>query len=141
MAKTNGKTYTYKGKCKWARVYKPDQEYDTYGIVVYPDKAGLKQYVKAGHQGEIREDDDGQYVTFRRKANVLIRNGAKKGTVWDKGPPKIVDADGETFDRLIGNGSMVEVTVEVYDTNKGLGTSLERVRVLEHVEYVPQDIE
>lgn len=129
------KQYTYCGKCKWAKVFKPDEKYGNYQIVLYPNKPSLKAYIKAGHQGEIREDEDGQYVIFRRRPKVLT----KKGDIWDKGPPKVLDADGEAFNKLIGNGSEVEITVEVYDTRKGLGTSLESVTVLEHVEYVPND--
>lgn len=127
------KSYKYKGSCKWAKLFKPDEKYGNYTINVYLDKAGLKQYVKAGHQGEIKEDDDGKYVVFRRKPQVLT----KKGTIWELGAPKVVDENGETLDKIVGNDSMVEVTVETYDTPKGLGTRLAQVKVIELKEYNP----
>lgn len=127
------KAYTYTGACKWAKLFKPDEKYGNYTINVYLDKAGLKQYVKVGHQGEVREDEDGKHVTFRRKPQVLT----KKGTIWELGAPVVVDEDNEPLDKLVGNGSKVEVTVETYDTPKGLGTRLAKVKVLELREYNP----
>lgn len=127
------KSYTYKGTAKWAKLFKPDEKYGSYSIVLYPDKASLKQYIKVGHQGAVREDEDGKFVTFRRKPQVLT----KKGTVWELGPPKVLDENGEDLDKLVGNGSEVEVTVETYDTPKGLGTRLATVKVNELKEYNP----
>lgn len=130
---SNVKTYTYKGTCKWAKLFKPDQKYNTYQITLYPDKAGLKQYVKAGHQGEIREDEDGKYVVFRRKPQIPTKKG-----IWELGPPEVVDENNESLDKLVGNGSEVEVTVETYSTAAaGMGTRLAKVKVLELKEYNP----
>jgi len=134
MSKKN-QTYTYAGVAKWAMLFKPDEKYDVYKITLYPDKTSLKAYVKNGHQGVIKEDEDGKHVTFRRKVSLLT----KKKEVWELGPPKVVDAEGNKFTELVGNGSEVEVVVEVYDTVKGLGTRLNEVRVLNHVPYTPAD--
>lgn len=130
------RTYTYTGKAKWAMLFKPDEKYGTYKITLYPDKAGLKQYIKVGHQGEVKEDEDGKFVTFRRKPQVLT----KKGTIWELGPPVVVGDDNEPIDQLVGNGSKVEVTVETYNTAKGLGTRLAKVKVLELREYNPENV-
>lgn len=129
------KQYTFKGKCKWAKLFKPDEKYNNFQITLYPDKASLKAYVKAGCQGEIKEDEDGQRVVFRRKPSILT----KKGKLWELGAPKVVDTSGEDFTAFLGNGSEVEVTVETYDTDRGLGTRLEKVTVLKHVEYKPDE--
>ena len=45
------------------------------------------------------------------------------------------------MDGPIGNGSLVEVTLAVYDIKKygNTGTRLERVKVLEHKKYDPDE--
>jgi hypothetical protein len=127
---SNTQIYKYKGTCKWAKVYRPDEKYDSYSIVLYLDKQSLKQYLKNGHQGEVKEDEDGQFVTLRRKKEVPTKKGP-----WILGPPEVVNIDREEFTELIGNGSIVEVTVSTYESRGGMGTRLESVRVLEHVRY------
>lgn len=63
------------------------------------------------------------------------------------GAPKVVKADGSTWDfdedGYIGNGSVVEVILSVYDTSRKsiVGTRLDKVKVLEHVRYDPDDAE
>lgn len=53
------------------------------------------------------------------------------------GAPQVVDKYGSEWDdtKSIGNGSVVEVAVSVYDSAAGKGTRWEGVRVLELVEY------
>lgn len=80
-----------------------------------------------------------------------------KGTTNEFGGPKIVDKDDSVMveyikgedgnggyvwvrkgtPTLIGNGSEVEVTVAVYDTQMGKGQRLESVKVLDLIEYSP----
>lgn len=61
------------------------------------------------------------------------------------GEPKVVHADGTPWDYdedgPIGNGSVVEVVLSVYDTSRKaiVGTRLEKVKVVEHIPYVPDD--
>ena len=61
------------------------------------------------------------------------------------GCPKVVKADGTPWDYdedgPIGNGSVVEVLLKVYDTSRKsiVGTRLEKVKVLEHVKYDPDE--
>jgi hypothetical protein len=61
------------------------------------------------------------------------------------GPPTVVGPDNKPWDPdnqgLIGNGSEVLVELVVYDTKRRgiVGTRLERVKVLNHVEYVGAD--
>jgi hypothetical protein len=61
------------------------------------------------------------------------------------GPPVVLKADGQPWDYdvdgVIGNGSLVEVVLSVYDTSRRsiVGTRLEKVKVVEHKAYVPSD--
>ena len=77
----------------------------------------------------------GHKVKFVRKFDT--------GRDWDSGAPVVVKADDTAWDYeldgTIGNGSTVEVLLSVYDTKMSgiVGTRLDKVKVLEHVEYVP----
>lgn len=59
------------------------------------------------------------------------------------GPPTVLNDEGNEWDYdedgPIGNGSEVEVVLSVYDTSrkKIVGTRLEKVKVLNHIAYVP----
>lgn len=120
----------FKGPCKWAKVFKPDPKYNNYQIVVYLDDKTKEDYKKSGIQVQIKEDDDGEYVVFRRPAMKLI-----KGEAVNLGPPVVEDKNSVAMTDAVGNGSLVEVTVDVYDTMKGKGHTLRAVRVLDHVKY------
>lgn len=65
------------------------------------------------------------------------------GRDWDSGAPVVTKEDGTLWDYdtdgTIGNGSTVEVLLSVYDTRMKsiVGTRLDKVTVLDHVEYIP----
>tara|TARA_E500000331_G_scaffold54827_1_gene48488 strand:- start:2242 stop:2775 length:534 start_codon:yes stop_codon:yes gene_type:complete len=81
--------------------------------------------------------DRGKKVTFVRKFET--------GRDWDSGEPIVLKEDNTRWDYEvdgpIGNGSIVEVTLAVYDIKKygNTGTRLERVKVLEHNKYDPNE--
>jgi hypothetical protein len=89
-------------------------------------------------KGKPSPDNDGlTRVRFKRKWEEAYAGGAPKvvkedGTVWD------YDEDGS-----IGNGSTVEIILNVYDTSRKniIGTRLEKVKVTNHVEYNPDEDE
>lgn len=118
------------GPAKWAKVYKPDDKYNVYSINLYLDAKTKESYIKSGIQGKIKEDEDGEFVSFRRPASKII-----KGDLVNLGPPKVLSKDKSEFDEIIGNGSIVECDVSVYDTIKGKGHTLNAVRVIDHKEY------
>ena len=68
------------------------------------------------------------------------------GKDWDSGAPVVKKLDGSdwdySLDGTIGNGSTVEVVLSVYDTKMKsiVGTRLDAVTVLDHVEYVPDTV-
>lgn len=142
-------TYKFTGKSKWAKVYDPEEfrGASNWKINVYLDDAEIAKRKKAGIQSKTYSDEDGTYVTFKRPQTKLI-----KGVLNEFAPPKIFDAegnclvdykksaDGTSFERvgkpvLIGNGSVVEATVTVYDTQMGKGQRLESIKIIDLIEY------
>lgn len=126
-------TYYFQGACKWAKVYKPDMKFEpgNYSIDVYLDEDAQKEFKATGLRNKPKEDEDGTSVSFRRKVG---NKPWAPDEMW--GPPEVVDAKGEPFKELIGNGSIVAVEVVVYDTAKyGKGSRLEKVVVVKHVPY------
>jgi hypothetical protein len=122
------------GKAKWAKVYTPDEKYQNWTINLYMDKDNLQKYQESGMTMNVKKDEEGPYVTFRRPQVKLIKQEMVKF-----GPPIVVDSEGNPFDKTIGNGSEVTVKVLVYNTMKGPGHRLEKIRIDKWVEYVKQD--
>lgn len=124
--------YYFEGECQWAKVYKPDTQFEphAYKIDVFLDKEGFEVHKASGLKNKAKFTDEGKkYVTFNNKV----------GT-WPSGdpidPPIVVDKDGNKFDKLIGNGSKVAVEVAVYDAGKfGKGHRFTKVVVVDHVPY------
>ena len=80
-----------------------------------------------------------------RGTRVRLIRKFQTGRDWDSGAPVVTKSDGSKWnyeeDGTIGNGSTVQVTLSVYDTSrKGIvGTRLDRIKVINHVEYQPED--
>ena len=145
------------GLSEWAKVFADNR--DLTGYKPTPDAVGTyektdgactinlimdeKNYdmLKATKSMKVGKDDlegRGKKVTFHRPYNT--------GRDWDGGAPLVLKADGTVWDYHvdgnIGNGSLVEIYLSVYDIPKygNTGTKLEKVKVLDHVEYIqPQD--
>lgn len=131
------KIFYLSGPCKWAKVYQPDEfnGQQRYKIDLYLTKKELAALADSGSKVKVKQDDDGKFATFSRKAITEI-----KGEMKDWGPPMVFGADGkEEFKADIGNGSNVTIKISVYDTAMGKGTRLEAVRVDKWVEYVKSD--
>lgn len=146
MSKT--KYLKFKGLAAWCRLY-PGQEDDfrdekKYKMNFYPSKEVDQQIKEAGIQTRPKEDDGeksgvaGRYYTFKRE---LEREFS--GVVQQLEPVKVYDKDGKLYldnKPSIGNGSLVEVTLEVYETKRfGKGCRLNSVRILDLIEYVRPD--
>ena len=102
------------------------------------DGMALLRKSKSMKKGSPSPDNDGMTrVRFTRKWTENYGGGAPivhkaDGTTWD------YDDDG-----AIGNGSTVQVVLSVYDTSRKsiVGTRLDKVKVLEHLEYTPDEDE
>jgi hypothetical protein len=112
------------GVCKWAKVFEPDNKYNTYSIQVCLDDESQKEFdaSKIRVRPQLDENDGREYYRFRRDEQF--------------GPPIVVDDSGKPFTEKIGNGSEVTVRVESYDTKTmGKGHRLMAVRVDKHKEF------
>jgi len=124
--------YYWSGEAQWAKVYdEGDKEYQNWQIEVALDKESRRLFDESGSRLEFRKSDDGkEYIKIRRPWEKKIGDKLRK---FD--PPPVLDKDGNPTDVLIGNGSLVTVKVEVYDTKKGKGTRLEAIRIDKLVPY------
>lgn len=134
------KTYFFTGKCKWAKVRKPDEKYNNYQVPLYLTKESWDEFKKSGVQTKIKTDEDGDFTVFKRSYERFI---PWEGTTVVQGPPDVFikSKDGPVSypDGLIGNGSDVTVKVEVYDGKNGKGHRLVSLLVNELVEYTPPE--
>lgn len=112
------------GIAKWAKLQKPDEKFDFYGLDLYLDDASIEKFDKSGLQLTKKTNEDGIFITLKRKPAALI-----KGELVKFGAPQVLTADNAAFAGIVGNGSEVTCKVNVYDTAKGKGHRLEAVRV------------
>ena len=130
------KTYYFSGDVMYPKLVTPDTKFNEQGIYsldLFMDDDSWNKFEKSGAQLKVRDRDGRKFVTFKRPAKKLIR-----GEAVDLGPPDVINADNTPFDTgsvLVGNGSKVTVKVNVYDTMKGKGHTLEAVRVDDLVVY------
>lgn len=129
------------GVAQWAKVFERNRDKgeffeETDGattITLILEKEEQKALKDSGSRLRPKVTDDGITVTFRRPWVSQIET--LRGKV--DGAPQVVDKDGQPWDtnKNIGNGSLVQVACEVYDTKKGTGTRLTGVKVLDLVEF------
>ena len=142
------------GIAEWARVFEENREMTGYkptpeAVGAYEECNGACKIdvimndvnykkLKASKSMKTGTDDAldrGKKVTFVRKFET--------GRDWDSGVPIVLKEDNTRWDYEsdgpIGKGSIVEVTLAVYDIKKygNTGTRLERVKVIEHKPYDP----
>lgn len=126
------------GTVRWAKFNKPDTKYNEmgeYNVDFFPDS--MEEFAKLGLERTPKTDEDGrQFVKLKRDNKRLI-----KGEIVEFGPPKLSIRVGkgkwEDFDGLIGNGSKVLLNICVFDTRKAPGHRIERVSIIDLVEYDP----
>lgn len=124
------------------------------------DLTGFEDALKdSGGQCTIDVDLDGTQLEKLQRSKSMLRGRPsddipghtriKFKRKWTEnyggGVPTVVKADGSPWDYdedgPIGNGSTVEVTLSVYDTSRKsiVGTRLEKVKVVVHKEYNPDE--
>lgn len=100
------------------------------------DNLALLRKSKSMKKGNPSPDNDGlTRVRFTRKWTERFGGGAPQVTKADNTPWSFED------DGFIGNGSTVQVTLAVYDTSRKniVGTRLDKVKVLKHNAYSPDE--
>lgn len=129
----SNKIFYLQGETKWANtLINPDRKFKRYTVDLYLDEKNLQVFKESGAQNEIRTDkiDGRTFIKVARPTMKLV-----KDKIREYGPPDLINKDGKPWgDKPIGDGSVVTVKLEVYDTVKGPGCRLEAVRVDKHVE-------
>lgn len=134
MALTKTQHIVITGPARWARLYESnkDTKYgDASNVEIQLDSAALTTLKNVGWRGKIKEDN---WAKFSRKHEQVYADGPRK-----MGVPK-VEKDGKAFSEMIGNGSILSLSLEVYPSKFGVGSRIDKVSVLEHVPYVKEDI-
>lgn len=131
------------GKIKWAnRLYRPDEKFNKWSIVLYPDAKSLEEIrelqASKGLKNQMKKDEDGYNMTFSRPVSKIY-----KGVVKTFTPPVITDKDRVPIEGGIGNGSDATLKIEVYpytapgSLSKSHAVRLEAVRIDNLVPYNP----
>lgn len=119
MIRPNKRTRTefVSGILAWARVVKPDTQFNCWSVRLYPNAESLdkiRKWQTEGLKNVIRNDQDGDYVRFKCDVSRQRRDGS----IWTFEAPKVVDAEGRPMDgSIIGNGSSGTIKLEVYEHN------------------------
>jgi hypothetical protein len=122
------------GMAYWARLQSPDTKYlpPKFKVCLYLNDDNMKAFRATGMGLRPKTDDKGTFITLTRPVTKMF--GGKE---QEFGPPEVLDSSNKPFDGYVGNGSHIECTVAVYNTPLGKGHRLQRVKVLDLVEYVP----
>ena len=136
---------TVKGIAEWAKVFPETRDMEGYDgafkehdgactIDIIMKDDDVNRLLAAGCARRPKDDPEGRgkKVRFERKYDT--------GQDWNSGPPVVTKSDGTPWnlqeDGIIGNGSMVEADITIFDTKRKIcGSRLDRVKVLNHVVY------
>lgn len=126
-------TYIFRGKAVYPMLVKPDdfngEKFWKIGLAM--DEASKRLFKMSGLKLRPKSHDDPElndFVVFRRPVAKVI-----KGEERTFAPPKIEGWNPEEV--VLGNGSEVEVYVEVYDTRFGKGHRLAGVKAINVVPF------
>lgn len=169
MADYKGKWIKFTGKAYWVRIgSKTDDAYDPqWNLRLELDAPSLKAFKASGIQKELRDvvtgkpDPDGTMVQFSRKVLKIF-----KGVPTYFTPPKVYNKDRTVMteyvdnddkpvtnvpvkdgykrvgpEPILGNGSEIEVSIYMFPTKKGIGSQLDSVRIIDLIEYIPENKE
>lgn len=161
---SRSKKYWFAGKSAWAMLYKPDEYLgrEFYKITLYPTDEVLEDMEKVGifdGRKKVHDKEDGSGLTGKHiQFSCDTEKETSSGKTWYFHPPKILDKDENIivdykwtdkdktdWERegdpvLIGNGSDVEILLEVYDAGRfGKGTRLLAVKIVDLIEYNPEE--
>jgi hypothetical protein len=127
------KIYQFEGVAKWAQFKRLDK-FDKYSIQLYVGKNTNDAIKALKLKSRQKEDEDGTFWSFTLNPATSFQKTVE-----------VVDAEGNPFEGLIGNGSKVRLEVEVYpfdnDFGKGNGSRLRKCTVLDLVPYEEKLVE
>jgi hypothetical protein len=152
------KEVTTVGPIEWARLFEGNRDKTGYngqyedceGAYTVAQKLSKAEFEKLKKTGSLKRPNQNRMmeagelvVKFERKHLVKTKEGSVIEAAG--GAPKVLRADGKLWnseeDGLIGNGSIAEITHLVSpftapDGTQSYRTSLVKVKILEHVQYV-----
>jgi hypothetical protein len=136
------KQYEFWGTTYYAQVFgKGDEKYKRWKCPLVLDNASQNLFDKSGLQLQANKTADGKtFYNFARPFAKMIKDEMVKFEA-----PEVINDLGEPFAEALGNGSEVKIQVAVYDTFKGKGHRLEKIKVVKHVPYnkviTPDDVD
>lgn len=122
-------------RCRWASIIEPNTKFSPrWEIEAELSDEQAAFFINEGV--DIKKDDEGiKLVRFKRN----VGGERKDGSRYENTPPKVVDAQKQPFDKLVGNGSLVNIAYELKPWsvagNSGTKAELKAVQVLELVEF------
>lgn len=138
----------FQGKCKWVRT-KGLNPWGKWTATLWLTPESLEVFRDLQTQGvknHLKKDEDGYYVTFTRSFEKEYKD--KLGMTRKIGftPVEVYDRDGTPFDGLIGDGSDLTVTAEVYTHGtpsgaKAKAARLKTIRVDNLVPFTREDLD
>lgn len=123
---TETKDYTFSGTAAW--VSKKPNKYGKYSFNFYPADSNVRRaIVNTGIRNKINEDENGFFFTLRSDE-----------------PYPVIDPTGAPIEKMVANGSGVDValTVETFDSvkhGKVTRSVVKAVVVTNFIEYVPEE--
>lgn len=131
-----------RGVVAWARVHPGNfDEFrgsKKWKISLYPDKENQQIIKDAGCQTRVKFDEgdksgiEGKFYQFTRD----VEKDFGRGKGLQQLTPPEVTYRGQKYDDPIGNGSVCDLTLEVYDTkNFGKGTRLVSIDIVDLIVY------
>ena len=122
------------GKAMWANVSVPNTRFEPhkYMITVLTDQDTATELEGAGLN---QSKDRAGNTKYDEPAFMFSKTAVNKKTGEPNKAPKLIDADGNPLDCLIGNGSNVTVKIRPYTSPYGTFAELIAVKVNELVEY------
>ena len=146
--KMGSRLVTVRGIAEWAKVFPENRDMEGYDgafkefdgactIDLIMQDEDINRLAAAGCGRNPKPDPQG------RGKKIRFERRFKTAYDFNSGPPVVTKADGTPWslqeDGIIGNGSMVEADITFFDTKrKHAGSRLDRVMVLDHVEYNTQ---
>ena len=121
-----------KGKAMWCHISQPNTKFEPcWSVDLVPeDSSVIEDFRSKGYR--IKQTKDGEdAITFKRKVK-----GNKGG---ENKQPKLVDAEKNPINELVGNGSIINVQYNEWATENSFGSfqglDLKGIQVLELVSY------
>lgn len=122
-----------KGKASWFRL-RQTNKWDKWSVTLHPVKDDLekiREWQAEGVKNTIKKDDDGYFVTFTRP----VKKETKTGKVLVFRPPYVLLWNEETkqkepYEGNVGNGSDVELELELYEHPTPNGGKAKAIRLV-----------